>query len=71
MEEEGALPFQVVSNVNYGDTKMYKCTGELYGEKVEVYINKEREMQIGEKIFLKPQLAKTQIYEDELNIRLY
>ncbi len=71
VEEEGALPFQVVSNVNYGDTKMYKCTGELYGEKVEVYINKEREMQIGEKIFLKPQLAKTQIYEDELNIRLY
>jgi len=71
VEEDGALSFQVVSNVNYGDTKMYKCAGELYGEKVEVYINKEREMQIGDKIFLKPQLAETQIYEDELNIRLY
>ncbi len=71
VEEEGALPFQVVSNVNYGDTKMYKCSGQLYGEKVEVYINKEREMQIGDKIFLKPNLEATQIYEDELNIRLY
>ena len=70
-EEAGALPFQVVSNVNYGDAKMYKATGELYGEKVEVFINKERAMEIGEKIFLKPKLEETQIYEDELNIRLY
>lgn len=71
VEEDGALEFQVVSNVNYGDAKMYKCAGELYGEKVEVFINKEREMEVGEKIFLKPKLEETQIYEDELNIRLY
>ena len=71
LEEEGALPFQVVSNVNYGDAKMYKCTGELYGEKVEVFINKEKDIEVGSKIFLRPKLEETQIYEDELNIRLY
>ena len=71
IEEEGALEFQVVSNVNYGDAKMYKCLGELYGDKVEVFINKEREIAIGDKIHLKPKLEETQIYEDELNIRLY
>ena len=71
VEEEGALPFQVVSNVNYGDARMYKCTGELYGEKVSVFINKERQIEVGDKIFLKPKLEETQIYEDEQNIRLY
>ena len=71
IEEAGALPFQVVSNINYGDTKMYKCTGELYGEKVVVFINKERDIEIGSKISLKPKLEETQIYEDEQNIRLY
>ncbi len=71
VEEEGALEFQVVSNVNYGDAKMYKCIGELYGEKVTVFINKEREIEVGAKIYLKPKLEETQIYEDELNIRLY
>lgn len=71
VEEEGALPFQVVSNVNYGDARMYKCTGELYGEKVNVFINKERQIEVGDKIFLKPKLEETQIYEDEQNIRLY
>ena len=71
VEEQGALPFQVVGNVNYGDAKMYKCTGELYGEKVSVFINKEREIDVGAKIFLKPKLEETQIYEDEQNIRLY
>ena len=71
IEEKGALPFQVVSNVNYGDAKMYKCTGELYGEKVNVFINKDREIAVGETLFLKLNLEQTQIYEDELNIRLY
>ena len=71
VEEEGGLEFQVVSNINYGDAKMYKCMGEMYGEKVTVFINKEREMEVGEKIHLRPKLEETQIYEDELNIRLY
>ena len=71
VEEEGGLEFQVVSNVNFGDAKMYKCTGEMYGEKVTVFINKEREIEVGDKIHLKPKLEETQIYEDELNIRLY
>ena len=71
VEEEGALEFQVVSNVNYGDAKMYKCSGEMYGEKVTVFIKKEREIEVGSKIYLRPKLEETQIYEDELNIRLY
>ena len=50
---------------------MYKCAGELYGEKVNIFINKERGIEVGDKIFLKPKLEETQIYEDELNIRLY
>ena len=70
-ETEGALPFQIVSNVNYGDAKMYKCNGELYGEKVTVFINKDREVEVGGTVSLRPKLAETQIYEDELNIRLY
>ena len=71
VEEDGGLKFQVVSNVNFGDAKMYKCVGEMYGEKVSVYINKEREIEVGEKISLRPKLEETQIYEDEQNIRLY
>ena len=70
-EMEGGLPFQIVSNVNYGDAKMYKCNGELYGEKVTVFINKDREVEVGGTVSLRPKLAETQIYEDELNIRLY
>ena len=71
VEEEGANEYQVVANVNYGDVEMYKCNGVAYGEKVTVYIKKEREMEIGEKIHLRADLVKSQIYEDELNIRLY
>ena len=71
VEGENGLEFQVVSFINYGDVKMYKCNGELFGEKVSVYINKEREMQLGEKIHLQPRFEMSQIYENELNIRLY
>ena len=71
VEEGGYLPFKVVSNVNYGDVKLYKCVGELYGEKVVVYIDKVREITLGEMVSLRPDLEKCQIYEDELNIRLY
>ncbi len=70
-EDKDGLEFKVVSFVNYGDVKMYKCTGELFGEKVVVYINQERDIQLGEKVKLIPDLEKTQIYENELNIRLY
>ena len=70
-ESDNGLEFQVVSFINYGDVKMYKCSGELFGEKVSVYINKEREMQLGDKIHLVPKFELTQIYENELNIRLY
>ena len=69
--QKGALKFQVVSNVNYGDAKMYKCAGEMYGEKIHVYIKKEKELSIGDIIELAPKLEATQIYEDEQNIRLY
>ncbi len=71
VEQQGALKFQVVSNVNYGDAKMYKCSGTMYGEKVEVFIKKEKEIAIGETVELAPKLEATQIYEDEQNIRLY
>ena len=71
VESPEGIDFQVVSNVNYGDVKLYKCTTELYGEKVVVYINRDREIELGETIHLIPALDKTQIYEDELNIRLY
>ena len=71
VEEPGHMEFKVVSNVNYGDTKLYKCVGEMYGEKLAIYINKVREMELGESVSFIPDLAKCQIYEDELNIRLY
>ncbi len=71
VEEKGNLEFKMVSNVNYGDVKMYKCSGELYGDRVTVFINNEREIKLGETVSLKPDLEKCQIYEDELNIRLY
>ena len=70
-EQPGCMEFKVVANVNYGDVKMYKCVGEAYGQKVVVYLNKEREIPLGEIVSLKPKLAETQIYEDDLNIRLY
>ena len=71
VEAEEGIEFKVVSFVNYGDVKLYKCTAELYGEKVVVYINKEREIELGDTIRLTPALEKTEIYESELNIRLY
>ena len=70
-EKEGALEFKVVSLVNYGDVKLYKCAGEMYGEKVTAYINQERDIALGSVIHLSPIVEKTQIYEDERNIRLY
>ena len=71
VEEEGTLEFKVVANINYGDMKMYKCVGELYGEKLVVYITKTKDYELGSKIYLRPDLQRCQIYEDELNIRLY
>ena len=70
-EEEGGIEFKVTANINYGDMKMYKCVGELYGEKLVIYIEKTRELELGSKLELVPDLDKCQIYEDELNIRLY
>ena len=70
-ESEEGMPFKVVSLVNYGDVQLYKCTGEAYGEKVVIYVTKEREMELGEVIKLRPKLEETQIYETQLNIRLY
>ena len=71
IEDEKGSDFKVVSLVNYGDVQLYKCVGEAYGEKVVVYVKKEREMEIGEIIHLLPDLTKTEIYETQLNIRLY
>ena len=71
VEEEGTVEFKVVSLVNYGDTKMYKCVGQIDGEETVVYLNKEREIELGSIIHLRPDLEKAQIYEDDLNIRLY
>jgi hypothetical protein len=71
VEDKGGLEFKVVSLVNYGDVKLYKCVGGLYGEKVTAYINQERDIALGSVIHLAPVVEKTQIYEDERNIRLY
>ena len=71
VEDKDGIAFQVIQEVNYGDVKMYKCSGDLYGEKVYVYILKEREVERGEVIKLKPVIEKSEIYESELNIRLY
>ena len=71
VEDKDGIAFQVIQEVNYGDVKMYKCSGDLYGEKVYVYILKEREVERGEVIKLKPIIEKSEIYESELNIRLY
>ena len=65
------MKFKVVALVNYGETKFYKCTAEMLGEKVVIYLDKTREINIGDEIFLAPMLDKCQIYEDERNIRLY
>ena len=70
-EHDEGLVFKVSANINYGDMKMYKCVGELYGEKLVIYMEKEKELQLGTELKLKPDLEKCQIYEDELNIRLY
>jgi hypothetical protein len=70
-EHEDGLEFKVSANINYGDMKMYKCVGELYGEKINVYIEKTKDFELGTVLKLKPELDKCQIYEDELNIRLY
>ncbi len=70
-EEEGTMEFKVIALANYGDVKFYKCVGEAFGEQVVVYINKAREIPLGSTIFLKPVLEQTEIYEDELNIRLF
>ena len=71
VEDKDGIAFQVIQEVNFGDVKMYKCSGDLYGEKVYVYILKEREVERGEVIKLKPIIEKSEIYESELNIRLY
>ena len=71
VEREDAIEFKVVSLVNYGDVKLYKCVGTLYGEKVTTYIKQERDIALGEVVKLAPVVEKTQIYEDERNIRLY
>ena len=71
VEDKVGLNFQVVQEVNFGDVKMYKCNGELYGEKIVVYIMKEREIERGEYITLRPLIEKSEIYESEFNIRLY
>ena len=70
-EVANAISFKVGALVNYGDVKLYKCGGDLYGDKVTVYINKERDIEPGQSICLSPELEKTQIYEDDRNIRLY
>ena len=71
VEEENTVAFKVVSLVNYGDTKMYKCKGEIDGQETTIYVSKTREIEIGTQIYVRPDLEKAQIYEDELNIRLY
>ena len=71
LEEEGTVEFKVVSLVNYGDTKMYKCVGNIDGEETIIYVNKEREIDLGTTVHIRPDLEKAQIYEDDLNIRLY
>ena len=71
VEEEGTMAFKVTSLANYGDVKFYRCVGEAYGEQVVVYIDKVREIPLGTTIYLKPVLDQSEIYEDDLNIRLY
>ena len=50
---------------------MYKCVGELDGQETVIYMSKTREIDLGTKIYIRPDLEKAQIYEDDLNIRLY
>ena len=71
VEEEGTIEFKVVSLANYGDTQMYKCTGKIDGEETVIYLNKDRNIELGSVIHIRPDLEKAQIYEDDLNIRLY
>ncbi len=67
----GEIEFKVLSLVNYGEVKLYKCGGEIFGEKITIYIDKTEELQLGSVIKLEPDFVKCQIYEDELNVRLY
>ena len=70
-DKEGALPLKVVALINYGAVKFYKCVGKAYGEKVTIYLRKDKERNVGDDIDVSPDLAECQIYEDERNIRLY
>ena len=69
--EKDGLDFVISQEVNFGEVKMYKCNTNLYGEKVVIYLRKEREIEVGSKIMLRPIIEKCEIYESELNIRLY
>ena len=69
--EKDGLEFEVAQEVNFGDVSMYKCSSNMYGDKVSIYLLKEKEIERGSKIMLKPVIEKCEIYESELNIRLY
>ena len=71
VEEENTMPFKAVVLVNFGDVKLYKCNGDIDGQQVSIYIDKQREIDLGSTVYLRPDLEKAQIYEDDLNIRLY
>ena len=71
VEEANGMEYEVSALANYGDAKMYKCVGQAYGEKSVVYVTESRKAALGEKIHIAPELDKTEIYENELNIRLY
>ena len=70
-EQENTLPFKAVALVNYGDVKLYKCIGQVDGSETIIYLDKTREINLGDTIYLRPELEKAQIYEDDRNIRLY
>ena len=70
-EMENTLPFKAVALVNYGDVKLYKCIGTIDGNEVIIYRNKDKEINLGDTIYISPALEKAQIYEDDRNIRLY
>ena len=71
VKAEKGLPFTVSALVNYGDVKLYKCTGNLNGQQQVVYLRKVEELSLGSQILLLPKLEETEVYETALNIRLY
>lgn len=72
MDKEEGIKVKVEANLNYDTIYYVKCT--YLDEKSEsrtIYIESEKEIEIGKELYVTFDLNKCQITETEMNIRLY